>query len=58
METLCERLLMTKLEQEEILVKLYSIGEVLNQGKNCILPKLLSRRYFNKEAFKTTMKKV
>lgn len=31
--------------------------EVLNRGRNCLLVKLLSQKYFNRETFKATMKK-
>lgn len=54
----CERLLYTDLEKEEIQVVLSSMDEVVNRGKNCLLIKLLSNRYYNREVFKATMKKV
>lgn len=34
------------------------VEEVKNRGKNHLLVKLLSQKYFNKKAFKITMKKV
>lgn len=57
-DSLCERLKSTKLKNEEIFIDLNSIEEVLNKGKNYILVKLLSANYYNRKAFKATMKKV
>lgn len=57
-DTLCEQLKLTKLKKEEIVVELNEVKEVVNRGKNCLLVKLLTRKYFNKQAFKSTMKKL
>lgn len=58
MENLCERLMATDLENEEIWVDLGTVDEVVNKGKNCLLVKLLTNKYFNREAFKYTMHRV
>lgn len=34
------------------------VDEVMDRGKNYLVVKLLSQKYFNREAFKATMKKV
>lgn len=57
-DTLCECLSWTDLEQEEIVVTPNSIEEVWIRGKNCLLVKLLSMKYFNRKAYKATMKNV
>lgn len=31
---------------------------LLSRGKNCLLVELLSKKYFNREAFKATMQRV
>lgn len=56
MENLCECLKMTELKKEKIIMELSSIGEVVDRGKTCLLIKLLTKKHFNKEAFKATMK--
>lgn len=56
-DRLCERLLLTDLELEEIFVEPNSMDEMVNWGKNCLLIKLLNCRYFNREAFKAMMEK-
>lgn len=57
-ENLCECLMITDLNKEETHVELSLVDEVVSRGKNCLLVKLLSKKYFNREAFKATMKKV
>lgn len=57
-DQLCNKLKATELENEEIVVELKSIEEVMSRGKKCMLVKLLSNKYYNKEAFKLTMKKI
>lgn len=56
-DELCDRLLAIDLEKEELHVELSSIGKVFRRGENCLLAKLLSTKYYNKEAFKATMRK-
>lgn len=58
MEVICERLSLTDLEQEEIHVDLSSVEEVISRGNDCLLVELLTKRYYNCEAFKRTMKKI
>lgn len=55
LEDLCNRLLLTELEVEEIQANVHEVNEVINWGEHCLLLKLLSNHYFNHEAFKTTM---
>lgn len=55
---LCEQLRLMELENEETHIELSSVEEVVNRSKNCLLVKLLSTKYYNREAFKVTMKKV
>lgn len=57
MEDLCERLMGTDLENGELVLDLSSVEEVVSRGENFLLTKLLSTKYYNKEAFKTTMRK-
>lgn len=54
----CDKLKATKLESEEIIVKLELVEEVLSREKKYQLVKLLSSKYYNREAFKSTMKKI
>lgn len=58
LEGLCDRLRVTKLENEEISIGLDSVEDVVAKGKKCILMKLLSNHYHNREALKTTLTKV
>lgn len=55
---LCKRLKITKLENKKIIVELNSVKGVVNREKNRLLVKLLTKKYFNSEKFKPTMKKV
>lgn len=55
---LCERLQWIDLEEEVITIQPSLVEEVRTRERNCLLVKLLSLKYFNKEAFKVTMKKV
>lgn len=57
-DTLCECLKTTDLENEELQVELGLVDKVVEKGKKCLVVKLLTRKYFNWEAFKMTMKKV
>lgn len=57
-DSLCERLKLTKLENEEILIDLKSVQKVITRGKNCLLIKLLLVKYYNRKTFKATRKKV
>lgn len=57
MEDLCACLLSIDLENEELVLDLSLVQEVVSRGEHCLLTKLLSTRYYNKEAFKTTMRK-
>lgn len=57
-EDLCDQLRVTDLEQEELRIEPSFIGEVIARGRNCLLTKLLSSKYYNREAFKATMKMV
>lgn len=54
----CERLMWMDLKQEEIAMEPSLVEEVNSRGQNCLLVKLLSQKYFNREAFKGKMKKV
>lgn len=57
-EDLYERLMATDIKREEIWVDLSAVNEVVSRGKNCLLVKLLSNKYFNREAFKYIMRRV
>lgn len=46
-ETLCEHLHTTELENEEVCLELNLLEKVIRGGKNCILVKLLTNRYYN-----------
>lgn len=48
----------TKLENEELVVDYNSIKEVVSKGKSCLLLRLLTTQYYNREAFKNTMRRV
>lgn len=43
--TLCERLKATELENEELQVELKSMGEVVGRGKKCLVVKPLTSKY-------------
>lgn len=55
---LCDKLKVTELENEENIVELQEVVGVVNRGKKCLLVKLLSSKYFNREASKSTLKKI
>lgn len=57
-EELCERLTLTELEQEELLVEMSPLDEVLSRGNQCLVIKLCTRCPFNKEAFKAMLRKI
>lgn len=57
-EDLCDQLRATNFEQEELCIEPSFVGEVIARGKNCLLTKLLSTKYYNRRAFKATMKRV
>lgn len=57
-ESLCKHLHTMELENEEVCLELNLLEEVVSRGKNYILVKLLMKRYYNREAFKTTTRKV
>lgn len=58
MDNLRKRPLATDLEQEKISIDPIAVEDVLVWGKNCLLVKLLSTKYYNREAFKVTMNRV
>lgn len=49
---------MIDLENEKVLIGKDAMEDVVTQGQNFLLMKLLSIRYHNREALKTTMTKV
>lgn len=49
--------MVTKLENVELVIDLNSVGNVVGGGEHCLLAKLLSTKYYNKEAFKATIMK-
>lgn len=55
---LCDKLQAIELENEEIGVELESVEEVVSKGEKCLLVKMLSSKYYNKEAYKSMMKKI
>lgn len=57
-ENLCENLKSTELENEEVNIEVNLLEEVISRGKTCLLVKLLTNRYYNRKAFKATMRKV
>lgn len=58
LDTLCDQLNLSKLEQEEIQVELSPLKEVITKGTNCLITKLHTNKPQNHEAFKNTMQKV
>lgn len=58
MASICKRLETTDLEKEELVVDINSVAEVMDRGNTCLLVKLLTSKYFNREAFKATMRRV
>lgn len=56
-ESICEELVSTELEEEKIKIDPEAFREVIDRGNNCLLLKLLSVCHFNKEAFKEMMRK-
>lgn len=58
LERFCEWLRATDLENEKILIERGSIDDVVYCGINNLLMKLMSNRYYNREAFKTTIRKI
>lgn len=57
-EDLCDRLMATELEEEAFYIEPSSIGSVVDRGKHCLVSKLQSSKYYSREAFKATMRKV
>lgn len=56
LDNICERLKITDLENEEIVVEFSLVAEVVDSGKNCLLLKLLTSKFYNCETFKATMR--
>lgn len=57
-ENLCAHLSLTEQEEEVIVVEENSLGDALVRAERCLLFKLLTIKHFNKEALKSTMKKI
>lgn len=58
MDLFYERLKAIDLENEELVMEANSIAKVVNRGKNCLVLKLLTTKYYNREASKATVRKV
>ncbi|XP_042944768.1 uncharacterized protein LOC122278651 [Carya illinoinensis] len=58
LDLLYASLSLTEKENEEVLVESSMVEEVLAKGKHCLIMCLLTRKHYNHEAFKATMKKV
>lgn len=56
-DELCECLVVTELEKEELVLDLNLVEEVVSRGGHCLLARLLSTKNYNKEAFKATKRK-
>lgn len=57
-EELCSQLNLAELEKEEFQVAASPLEEVISKGQNCLLTKFHTNRPYNREAFKTTMRKI
>lgn len=55
LSTLWEDLKLTKDEEDIVKLSDQSILEVSLRGKNCLTAKLITKNFFNKEAFRSTM---
>ncbi|KAF5463985.1 hypothetical protein F2P56_014103 [Juglans regia] len=49
---------LTEKESEEVVVEINQVEEVLYRGENCLIMQLLTRKHYNHEVFKQTMRKV
>ncbi|KAF5469007.1 hypothetical protein F2P56_013112 [Juglans regia] len=49
---------LTEKESEEVVVDINHVEEVLSSGENCLIMQLLTRKHYNHEVFKQTMRKV
>lgn len=58
MDHIYEWLKTMDLENEKLVVDCSSVVDVENRGKKCLLVKLLTPKYYNCEAFETTMRHV
>lgn len=58
MDNICKQLQSTDLENEEILVDFNSVAKVMDRGKMCLLMKLLTSKYYNREPFEAAMRRV
>ncbi|CAI9787156.1 unnamed protein product [Fraxinus pennsylvanica] len=58
LEGLCERLSLKEMEEDGLLLEESLVEEMIARGKKCLIFKLLTVKHFNKEALKSTMKKV
>lgn len=58
MDHKCEQLKTMDLENETLMVDCSSVADLENRGKKCLLVKLLTPKYYNREAFETTMRRV
>lgn len=52
LENLCEKLLATELENEEVCLETNMLTKVVNRGENCLFLQLLTKKYYNREAFR------
>ncbi|XP_042939372.1 uncharacterized protein LOC122274396 [Carya illinoinensis] len=55
---LWEGLILTEVEEEPITVAAQDIMAATQRGKNCLLAKVITERYFNNEALRSTMTQV
>ncbi|XP_042942811.1 uncharacterized protein LOC122276999 [Carya illinoinensis] len=58
LDSLYASLSLTEKENEEVLVDTRMVEEVLDRGKHCLIMCLLTRKHYNHDALKATMKKV
>ncbi|XP_041001563.1 uncharacterized protein LOC121247253 [Juglans microcarpa x Juglans regia] len=57
-ESLYANLLLSEKECEDAAVDVHQVENVLARGEHCLLIKLLTRKHYNHEAFKQTMRKI
>ncbi|KAJ0017104.1 hypothetical protein Pint_10782 [Pistacia integerrima] len=58
LDELYASLSITEKENEAVMVTLNDLQDVLPYGEKCLLMRLFTKKYYNKEAFKGTMRKI
>lgn len=57
-EELCERFTLMKLEQEELVATMNPLSTMVSRGNHCLVIELCTSQHFNREAFKSTLRKI